>query len=1430
MARKKLQKFFALLLTFSMSMSLLSVGAFAAENDGGEKIQLSSVTLPDDSPAEIDVAFGTSEEDLNLPDYVLGTVEQEEVPPVEDLLPPEVPAVEGEGDVVQNPDGSGDAAQNPDGSGDAAQNPGDSGDTAQNPDGSGDAAQNPGDSGDTAQNPDGSGDAAQNPGDSGDTAQNPGDSGDAAQNPGDSGDTAQNPGDSDDAAQNPGDSGDTAQNPGDSGDVGDAQQGSQENTFSATDTKMDPAPEDTEDSEEIPVTWTCETGYTGWVAGTYEFTAQLDSRYAYEGSLPTVTVTVADQAKYVAEINGTQYETLQKAMNAAVSGDTITLLGNVFEGTTAQLLVGEENGPDNPFELTLDLNGNKILCGNLGETSSFSFAIFTATKYGTDGKLGTLFVKNGTFEGATDEGFAASGAISSTGDLVLENCTFENTSSQYWGAVTARDQIDGTNVTVRDCQFINNTSTGGIGGALSVESNLSTTLENVTFTGNNAYKSGGAVYVESGSLTVNDCDFEKNSASRYGGGIYLCNTTASNTTLDISGSQFEQNSSGYGGGAVAVYAPENTTSTLTVTDSKMSSNRAPSGGAVYLNGVVYADIAADFERNTATSSGGAIYSPSGTLTVTGDLTGNHADYDGGAIYAQTETVTVNGNLTDNSAGRDGGAICLYQYGLTLNGDATGNSAGRNGGAIYSIWSTVDLNGTVSGNSATGNGGGVYTAANEAGELYDGKINLLDASVYNNTADEEGADIWQGSGNQMDLKEVGSDWVLEECGHDIDGWYYDEADARWSAEEKPLSAWEFTEFERNGIAMVDYSVALRAAHGLIPVDPEDPNLPDWEISKSKTATNLDDNYESQVTLSLPAAGYSSAMDVVFVVDGTAGERWNDYKDQISSVINDLSTLQNVTVRAGLVTFGNQATSRIALQDLQNGGAEAFSKMPSAIGPILNHWIWSWMESSGTNIQAGVRAGREMLANNDNDAEKYLILLTDGGAFYWLNEAGDSVTKPYKSGNFFDSTAQEDTHIYNGNLDGMFSIASGSFDAFREQYKTEMAAFNLSATTCTKGSAEADLNGAYVYTPSDWNNKELYPFTNMEQGTYNASQEMLEAAAEGIHLITVGAYDYYPEQKAAHTLSNLFLDWTEEVGGLYRINTDNADETMDAAFEGVCDELIQLVDSGSKVVDVIGYGTDNKGNEYDFDFVNDISTLTLTVNGEELPARELDVTDGFFTGSHETACYVFGDLRPMSLTSGYPFALHYYANGEDGQSDECFVWEINVAVTKDTPVELTYSVKLTNPQTADGTYGHFDADGSEHFDSLLTNLSAVLYPVDSNGDQGMPEYFAKPTVSYTNTTPGGGGGGGGDDDDDDDDDGGTNIPDENTPTTDVPGTDIPDENTPTTDVPGTDLEDPDVPLADVPKTGDMSALWLALSALSGTGLAGVTFLGRKKRDEE
>ena len=62
-------------------------------------------------------------------------------------------------------------------------------------------------------------------------------------------------------------------------------------------------------------------------------------------------------------------------------------------------------------------------------------------------------------------------------------------------------------------------------------------------------------------------------------------------------------------------------------------------------------------------------------------------------------------------------------------------------------------------------------------------------------------------------------------------------------------------------------------------------------------------------------------------------------------------------------------------------------------------------------------------------------------------------------------------------------------------------------------------------------------------------------------------------------------------------------------------------------------------------------------------------------------------------------------------------------------------------------------------------------------------------------------------------------------DVPMTDLPKE-----DVPLEDIPDEEVPLSDVPKTGDMSGLWLALTALSGSGLAGLTLLGKKRGKTE
>ena len=73
--------------------------------------------------------------------------------------------------------------------------------------------------------------------------------------------------------------------------------------------------------------------------------------------------------------------------------------------------------------------------------------------------------------------------------------------------------------------------------------------------------------------------------------------------------------------------------------------------------------------------------------------------------------------------------------------------------------------------------------------------------------------------------------------------------------------------------------------------------------------------------------------------------------------------------------------------------------------------------------------------------------------------------------------------------------------------------------------------------------------------------------------------------------------------------------------------------------------------------------------------------------------------------------------------------------------------------------------------------------------------------------------------------------------LPETPIEEPEVPLAPLSETPIEEPEVeipeekvPLADAPETGDTTALWLAMTALSGCGLAGVSLLGRKKREDE
>lgn len=194
---------------------------------------------------------------------------------------------------------------------------------------------------------------------------------------------------------------------------------------------------------------------------------------------------------------------------------------------------------------------------------------------------------------------------------------------------------------------------------------------------------------------------------------------------------------------------------------------------------------------------------------------------------------------------------------------------------------------------------------------------------------------------------------------------------------------------------------------------------------------------------------------------------------------------------------------------------------------------------------------------------------------------------------------------------------------------------------------------------------------------------------------------------------------------------SDSEEDVTFESIENDIYYFLDADSFVVDEIGYGTD-----YNFDFVNEIEALKLTVGeGEEQEILECEKIET--TGDNDiTSAYGFG----KNTDGNYRFVLNYCENGtilpvidQDGNKselgyEECFVWEINEAIKITAPVQLTYKVKLTNPQTAAGEYGEYDADGSEGYEGLYTNHQAVLFPVATDGTSGYAELFGMPTVSY------------------------------------------------------------------------------------------------------
>lgn len=472
----------------------------------------------------------------------------------------------------------------------------------------------------------------------------------------------------------------------------------------------------------------------------------------------------------------------------------------------------------------------------------------------------------------------------------------------------------------------------------------------------------------------------------------------------------------------------------------------------------------------------------------------------------------------------------------------------------------------------------------------------------------------------------------------------------------------------------------------PVDPVDPpEPPTWDHSKDKTATELDNNFNSRVTLSLPSAEKELVSDVVFVLDKSSCE-----EDVTTEALEMLANLgasvkdTGASIKVGAVQFAGRAVvscglTKLTDEAIKDGGA-IYNGLKEKNSQL----------EGGTNLQAGLLKAQEMLAADTDveDSRKYVIVITDGLTRQFLSEDGKlmAIYNAY-NGDFKNVGAIPTSWCVANNIpDGVYDIPGGDWDEYFAKVKENVAKdkdtyahdYDVHGPTPTGDKIPE------TYVPAEGNS--LTYALCLDRAIYEADKVYSDLKDAKYHCYAVFADT--PEV-TTNDLGKAFVEYL------------NGGAVLD--FGAIKNDIYYLLAAGSQVVDIIGQGKDNKGNDYNFDVAN-LENMTITVGGVELKKEKISDNE-----------YGFGDVRDGI----YDFKVTYYPEDvadADGENREHFVWDINVPVSNFAPVQFSYDVQLTNPQKVKGTY------------TVATNVKAVLTPVDSNGTVGSTETFPVPELTY------------------------------------------------------------------------------------------------------
>ena len=487
---------------------------------------------------------------------------------------------------------------------------------------------------------------------------------------------------------------------------------------------------------------------------------------------------------------------------------------------------------------------------------------------------------------------------------------------------------------------------------------------------------------------------------------------------------------------------------------------------------------------------------------------------------------------------------------------------------------------------------------------------------------------------------------------------------------------------------------------------------WDVSKSKIATQLDTNtWTSDVTLSLPSAEENLASDVVFVLDGSSSAS----PDVVNKSLYLLGQLKKdaddsgAAVNVCVVKFKRRAYKSVWF-DL----SKEFDAIQTAMGKEY---------SGGTNLHAGLLAGQEALKEHTNVAagRKYLILVSDGSTYLYSKDGDWASDTPFtrtyytkenytkSAGGYWDNGHYEPNNYPKVNVTRPKETSDpAAWQAYLEDVEKRNAESNGDAYDYH---CDYDLNFKQGTPSADFKSQPREPRTanNRDMAFYYADQvwqEMKDAGYNAYAIVTQDSMAGDENSKDSYCFMNYL----------------NEGKILD--FAAIQKEILFAVSAGSTVTDTIG-------EKFTLDGVDDVDSFALKVGKKEI--------NGVKDASNENTVN-FGEKK---ADGKYPYTVTYTP------ATKTFVWTINEDVSNFAPVQLTYTVKLSEPETTPGTHGVEDLNGEKKLSNaeaekaLFTNESAVLNAKNSAGVPVEEQVFPKPSVSYTISS-----GTGGDDGDDDD----------------------------------------------------------------------------------